>query len=608
MADLKISQLTDGGASQATDEYVVARSGSNFRIDGASVAAAATSVGTLSSLTVSGSARIANASGNKIMQLGQATPSANDASSLEFQASSTQTNWAIRTNWNVAGALEFNPSSSAGGTTYTTPAMYLTSSGNLAVDTNTLYVDAANNRVGVGTASPSNTLDVITTTTVTNTLVDTLRISAITTNTAAAGLGTGIVFSAERPSGEINLSRAAIYGVSQSADESGYLSFWTRTNTGSGDFNEKMRLDASGNLGLGVTPSAWTTFKVFQSQRSAFASYSDGSPNAATVITTNAFYDGNWKYIESIGATNYEQATSPSAAHKWFVAPSGTAGGTISFTQAMTLDASGNLTVGAGTINATRTSGDSRVLATAAGVANTVLGFNNSGSTVGGMVNNVGYVNVLQAYPLVFGTDSTERARITSGGYFKASNDGAYNDSAGAYHEFLTNAGNWALYTNNKATSSMLGVNVVFSGGAPNGTGNPFLQCTDGTTRAVIRSNGGLANYQANNVDLSDIRTKTDITPAASMWDKVAALEIVAYKYIDQTHDDVNLGVIAQQVETVEPVWVDADGFGDTPEGEEPLKTVYTKDITFAAIKALQEAMARIEALEVEVAALKANA
>ena len=54
MADQKISQLTDGGASQATDEYVIARSGANYRIDGASVAAAATSVGTLSSLTVAG--------------------------------------------------------------------------------------------------------------------------------------------------------------------------------------------------------------------------------------------------------------------------------------------------------------------------------------------------------------------------------------------------------------------------------------------------------------------------------------------------------------------------------------------------------------------------
>jgi hypothetical protein len=142
--------------------------------------------------------------------------------------------------------------------------------------------------------------------------------------------------------------------------------------------------------------------------------------------------------------------------------------------------------------------------------------------------------------------------------------------------------------------------------GDPNGTGNEFLYCRGNVTlRASIRSNGGLANYQANNVDLSDARTKTDITPLDSMWDKVAALEIVSYKYIDQTHDDVNLGVIAQQVETVEPVWVDTDGFGETAEGEEPFKSVYNKDITFAAIKALQEAMARIEQLEADMAALK---
>jgi len=54
---------------------------------------------------------------------------------------------------------------------------------------------------------------------------------------------------------------------------------------------------------------------------------------------------------------------------------------------------------------------------------------------------------------------------------------------------------------------------------------------------------------------------------------------------------------------------VDNDGWGDeTPEDGVPLKTVYTKDITFAAIKALQEAMARIEQLEADMAALKASA
>ncbi len=35
----------------------------------------------------------------------------------------------------------------------------VTVSGNLAVDTNTLYVDAANNRVGVGTSSPDESLE-----------------------------------------------------------------------------------------------------------------------------------------------------------------------------------------------------------------------------------------------------------------------------------------------------------------------------------------------------------------------------------------------------------------------------------------------------------------
>lgn len=40
MADLKISQLTGGGASQAADEYIINRSGSNFKITGANIAAA----------------------------------------------------------------------------------------------------------------------------------------------------------------------------------------------------------------------------------------------------------------------------------------------------------------------------------------------------------------------------------------------------------------------------------------------------------------------------------------------------------------------------------------------------------------------------------------
>jgi hypothetical protein len=210
--------------------------------------------------------------------------------------------------------------------------------------------------------------------------------------------------------------------------------------------------------------------------------------------------------------------------------------------------------------------------------------------------------------PIKFITNQIERARITAGGYLKASNDGTYNDATGGYHEFRTTTGDQpiALFSSNAANTAQQYGCFIELAGDPNNTINSFFEFFGGvTTRAVFRSNGGLANYQSNNVDLSDARTKTDITPVATMWDKVAALEIVQYKYVDQAHDDLNVGVIAQQVEEVEPVWVDVDGLGKTQDDAAPMKTVYTKDITFAAIRALQEAMLRIEALEAKLAAME---
>ncbi len=219
------------------------------------------------------------------------------------------------------------------------------------------------------------------------------------------------------------------------------------------------------------------------------------------------------------------------------------------------------------------------------------------------------YFEVDSSSNTIFGTNNTERARITSGGYFKASNAGTYQNAAGAYHELRQTASDWIGYfVNTNATPYGIQFGHITDA---NSTGSPFFQCTAGaalgTLRAEIRSNGGLANYQSNNVDLSDARTKTDINPLGSYWSKIAGLEIVSYKYKDQTHDDLNVGVIAQQVEAVAPEFVDTDGFGDTPEDGVPLKTIYNKDLTFAAIKALQEAMARIETLEAKIAALEAK-
>jgi hypothetical protein len=110
------------------------------------------------------------------------------------------------------------------------------------------------------------------------------------------------------------------------------LQFWTNGST-------RMTLDASGNLGLGVTPSAWSGVTTLQIGNSSLG---DASTNLQ--LTHNAYYDGgNWRYITSAAASNYYQA---GGFHFWRTAPSGTAGNAISFTQAMTLNASGNLSIG----------------------------------------------------------------------------------------------------------------------------------------------------------------------------------------------------------------------------------------------------------------------
>jgi hypothetical protein len=157
------------------------------------------------------------------------------------------------------------------------------------------------------------------------------------------------------------------------------------------------------------------------------------------------------------------------------------------------------------------------------------------------------------------------------------------------------------LMRNGSASGTIFGATVNFSAQAPNNTTSFFLQCNDtGAERATIRSNGGLANYSANNVNLSDERTKTDIIDAGSYLEKICAIPVRTFKYKDQTDDLLNLGVIAQEVETVAPELVDVSGFGDTPEDGVPLKAIYQTDLQYALMKCIQELKAELDAVKAQ--------
>jgi hypothetical protein len=110
-------------------------------------------------------------------------------------------------------------------------------------------------------------------------------------------------------------------------------------NLGSGQLVK----DASGNLGLGVTPSAWnSSIKALQLVNGSQIAFS----GAYGGLQANAYYDtgGTYRYITTgQQASLYQQS---GGNQSWSNAPSGTAGNPITFTQAMTLDAGGNLLVG----------------------------------------------------------------------------------------------------------------------------------------------------------------------------------------------------------------------------------------------------------------------
>jgi hypothetical protein len=258
-----------------------------------------------------------------------------------------------------AGTLLFRTGTSAGGTSQT-ERMRITSSGN----------------VGIGTSSPSRLLDVYS-----NSAQSDLAITASTT-------GQSLLAFADTADTNVG---AIIYDHATD-----HMRF--RVNDA-----ERMRITSTGNVGIGVTPSAWgSTYKVIQVGGGAsLYGRADGTANQS-FLGTNIYYNGtNDIFIGTGYATRYFQNN---GIHRWDISSaSGTAGNPITFTQAMTLDASGNLLVGNTAAGLTIASGSGHLLAPGA------TGFHSHVQTGSGTTNFMSYYN---------------RAS-TGGGFVKFS----YNDS-----------------------------------------------------------------------------------------------------------------------------------------------------------------------------------
>jgi hypothetical protein len=181
--------------------------------------------------------------------------------------------------------------------------------GDLTVDTSTLKVDAANNRVGIGTASPGEPLSVSS---------SSVFSTVLSLNNSSVGGGKWGLTS-EGSSGTVGAF--SIYD---------YASALTR-----------LTINASGNVGIGVTPSAWG------SGQTALEFGPRGGLSAdsgATYVDNNRYFNGTSNiYKATAAASLYSQVD---GIHAWLNAASGTAGTTATFTECARITAGGSLCVG----------------------------------------------------------------------------------------------------------------------------------------------------------------------------------------------------------------------------------------------------------------------
>ena len=287
--------------------------------------------------------------------------------------------------------------------------------------------------VGIGTSAPAAKLDVL------GSSSDQIRLRTAATEYYSIGRNASTGF-------------LDFYG-----SQSGYVGYvWGGVN------GERMRLDVSGNLGIGVTPSAWTVFNpVLQVKTGSLAS----SGTANFRMFANTFYDGAYKYIGTGTATQYEQ----DGYHAWYNAPSGTAGNPITFTQAMTLNNAGNLLIGTTT---------SSFLAERLQVSGDINTYNSVG---GGVFTDAG----------------SKIANLNAGGIGLYMED--YTSSGVDYHQVKFNSNTYGdpviffATVKTDATSSNIQLGDITGGG--NGT---VIVIDD--ANQVITFSSGIGKYQFGNV------------------------------------------------------------------------------------------------------------
>ncbi len=477
-----------------------------------------------------------------------------------------------------------------------------------------MRIDSSGN-VGIGTSSPSQRLDVAGSTSG-GYVVQILR------NTNSGGYAQQI-FQIGSANGTANIAYAPsiFFALGPSANDTTTPIVFQNNNA-----TERMRIDSTGNVGIGTSSPAARLDVVASDARFNLTSTGSGQ-TVGISIKGGAGGGDTFNFIESLNSGGTQA---------WYLGSNGTAN-TLAFktngnNERMRIDSSGNVLVGSTTnfagsklyVNNSITTDWSGLIALRYNVSGqtnsyfkgmTGLSITDNSSARGLHIFNYDSDSNqgIRFYPNSYaGQTANPSVTITSGGNLLVGQSSLDANAGGALFQLTQNNANWIHYvTNSGSSGNIYGAAVKFNQQSPNNTSSGFFSCNDSTLeRLRIYANGGIANYSANNVNLSDAREKTNIELAGSYLDKICAIPVKTFNYIDQNleeDDGLTLGVIAQDVQEVAPELVMESKWASKDEPEKMRLSIYQTDLQYALMKSIQELKAIVDAQAAEIALLKSK-
>ena len=539
---------------------------------------------------------------------------------------------------NLTGTASININGTVGATTANTGTFTnlaytgtLTgSTGILNIGSGQVYKDASGN-VGIGTSSPISALEIKKP----NTLINSRGIVSInTTNTAAADIGGSLSLGGENGQATTPYVFGAIAGRYEGTLYNGYLQFNT-TAGGAGIISEKMRIDSSGNVGIG-TSSPSSKLEVvgdntyIAHRASSTAQVSGGVWSMASTFWSTPTYTGTG--IQQFGATATGTTVGLANANLGLLVFQNSSAGLITTnqgvplvfsttnTERMRIDSSGNVGIGTSSPSSKLTLSDTNAykLTLTGGSTQNAIRFApvSTGNEyyVGAgtnllLSNDKGFMiyNATSNASKFYVNDVSGETQLSATTYltsYTAGTEAMRIDSSGNLLVGTTTQASGAKISINGSVGATNGYLCHAGGSAGNTFGNIFNFFWLGSSlQAWIDStNVGTVTL------VSDYRIKKDIvtqdTPAIARINQLRPVmyERTDYKDIYKADGVAREGFIAHELQAIIPSAVEGE-----KDCENQIQSLNLDALCSVMVKAIQEQQTLIEALTARLTTLEAK-